>query len=513
MNMRISWAVLRLTLLATLALTACSTPAEDLAVMPTTSSEEAVAVAGAEPTAIPIDAEPRIENGRLVIPGRAVPEYSLDLGFERSGVVAELLVALGDEVSAGDPLARLDTRNQELEVESARASLDQARSNYERLIAGSSPAELAQAAARLQRARGTLQRVAGEVSEQDLVAAREEVTEMQLRLEQLLAGPRAETIQVAQARVAEDVAALETARTRASTEKTLAESDLQQIANNLRDAQDRYSRISWENQGRANLPQADIDREQAALRDVQNAEEELRQAQVEFDQARQQEVSLIEAAEARLREAQAQLEAASRGPTPDDIAGARANLAAAQARLDALNGEERAGSLAEAEAQVLEAQAAIDRLTADPETSDLAIAEATVVRAEVALKQTELSLEQMMIRAPSDGTIASLDISVGEVVEARVPVMLLASFSTWQVQVEDLNELNIVHIREGDEAIIRFFALPDLELRGRVTSIETRGRNDRNTGTVYSVVVTPDAWDDRLRWNMSASVTIVPATP
>jgi HlyD family secretion protein len=28
--------------------------------------------------------------------------------------------------------------------------------------------------------------------------------------------------------------------------------------------------------------------------------------------------------------------------------------------------------------------------------------------------------------------------------------------------------------------------------------------------TVYTVVIAPDSWDDRLRWNMTASVRISP---
>lgn len=46
-----------------------------------------------------------------VYTGELVARRSSDLGFERSGTVTELLVNEGDVVAAGEPLARLDTRD------------------------------------------------------------------------------------------------------------------------------------------------------------------------------------------------------------------------------------------------------------------------------------------------------------------------------------------------------------------------------------------------------------------
>ncbi len=508
MTTRRTRAALGLALLTTMALAACGAPAAELAAP--TAPPGATTAAPTAPTA-PADL-PRIENGRLVVPGRAVPAYSVDLGFERSGPVAEILVELGQEVRAGDPIARLDTRYLALEVESATAALTQAKADYEALLAGVPPAELAQAQARLERARANLQEVSGQVTADDLEAARKDLAAREAALAELLAGQKPEAIAVAQSQLEESLAALEQTRDRASAEKTIAEARLTEAANDVRTAQDRYSRIQWENRNRFSddVPPLDKEREDNALREVQNAEARLAQLLVEAETARQQEENLIIAAEARVREAEARLALLQRGPDPDDIAAAQAAVAAARARVASLSGDQRAGTLAEAQAQVAEAEAAVERLIADPATTDLAIAEAKVVRAEVALKQTELSLEQATLRAPVDGTVAALDLAIGKVVEARAPVLTLASLGTWHVLIEDLNELNVVHIREGDAALIQFFALPGLQLKGRVQSIEARGRSDKDVGTVYSVVVVPETWDDRLRWNMTASVSIVP---
>jgi HlyD family secretion protein len=44
---------------------------------------------------------------------------------------------------------------------------------------------------------------------------------------------------------------------------------------------------------------------------------------------------------------------------------------------------------------------------------------------------------------------------------------------------------------------------------GVVSAILPRGV-DRFGDMTYTVTVTPDSWDERLRWNMSASVAIEP---
>jgi HlyD family secretion protein len=514
MTIRCNRAALWLVLLTALSLAGCSRPAEEV-VAPTASTASSAATPGTQATTVvPSPGElPRIENGRLIVPGRAVPEYSIDLGFERSGAVAETLVAVGDAVQAGDPVARLDTRFLTLEVESATAVLSQAKADYEALLAGATPAEVAQAESRLERARANLRKVVGQVTTDDLEAARKELEEKEARLAALLEGEKPERIAAARALVDEDRAALEQTRDRASTEKTIAESKLLEIANELRTAQDRYSRIMWENKNRFgnDPPPLDREREANAQRDVQNAEERLAQAQVVVDQARQQEENLIAAAEARLQESESKLALLLREPDPDDLAAAQSDVANARARVESLSGDQREGSVGEAEALITEAQANLEQLVADPKTTDLAIAEARIVRAEINLKQAELNLAQATLRAPAAGVVTVLDTTVGKVVEARDPILTLASLDRWQVLVEDINELNVVHIREGDTAAIRFFALPTLELQGRVVQIEARGRSDRNVGTVYSVTIVPEDWDPRVRWNMTASVSIVPA--
>lgn len=74
---------------------------------------------------------------------------AMDLTFGVAGVVAEVLVAEGDRVHAGQPLARLDTRDLEAQVASAELSLRIAQSKLDDLKSPPTETEIAQAEATL----------------------------------------------------------------------------------------------------------------------------------------------------------------------------------------------------------------------------------------------------------------------------------------------------------------------------------------------------------------------------
>jgi HlyD family secretion protein len=84
---------------------------------------------------------------------------------------------------------------------------------------------------------------------------------------------------------------------------------------------------------------------------------------------------------------------------------------------------------------------------------------------------------------------------------------VLADLSAWRIETSDLTELDIVNVRVGDAATLSFDALPELTLPGLVTEVESFGQTFQGD-VIYTVVVEPQAWDERLRWNMTATVTV-----
>src|SRR3954471_3649522 len=81
----------------------------------------------------------------------------VDLAFNNSERVTEVLVKEGDHVAPGQVLARLDTGRLEPQLEQARAMADAQASAVERLHHGNRPQEVAQARANLVQAQAEAQ--------------------------------------------------------------------------------------------------------------------------------------------------------------------------------------------------------------------------------------------------------------------------------------------------------------------------------------------------------------------
>lgn len=143
----------------------------------------------------------------------------------------------------------------------------------------------------------------------------------------------------------------------------------------------------------------------------------------------------------------------------------------------------------------------------DPSSTQVLQAKANLDAALAARDLVADQLSRAKIVAPFDGTIASLDVKVNEQVAAGTPVVRLADYSAWQVETTDLTELNIVNVHKGTTATVTLDAIPDLELTGKVENIKGYGES-RQGDIVYTVVVKLDKPDERLRWNMTAKVSI-----
>jgi HlyD family secretion protein len=84
--------------------------------------------------------------------GSLLPAERVNLSFEQPGVVREVFVEVGDVVTAGQPLARLDTEALELAVQQAELALQAQQLAYQRLFLPPSQAQIAAARAAVESA-------------------------------------------------------------------------------------------------------------------------------------------------------------------------------------------------------------------------------------------------------------------------------------------------------------------------------------------------------------------------
>lgn len=133
-------------------------------------------------------------------------------------------------------------------------------------------------------------------------------------------------------------------------------------------------------------------------------------------------------------------------------------------------------------------------------------AEAQVQQAEAALDIAQATLAQATLTAPYDGTIASINIVPGELVQLDQVVVTLATLNDLQIETTDLNERDIKNVSMGGSVNIVIEAL-NANVGGKVIGIspiaDTVGGD-----VVYKVTIALDQQPSGLLWGMTAEVTI-----
>ncbi len=189
----------------------------------------------------------------------------------------------------------------------------------------------------------------------------------------------------------------------------------------------------------------------------------------------------------------------------------RARLAALKASYDAAQRR-----LTEARANVGDttqsAQAGVDIATAQRDATQARLnlikvgtTPQQIEAAKARVAQMQASLDEAVLLAPLDGTVAELDIQAGESASPGVRVASLADLTQWQVETDDLSEVDVVGVQPGADVSVTVDALPGVTLKGKVTSITPRSAVKRGdvTYTVKVAIVEPDS---RLKWGMTAFV-------
>jgi HlyD family secretion protein len=191
---------------------------------------------------------------------------------------------------------------------------------------------------------------------------------------------------------------------------------------------------------------------------------------------------------------------------------AKDSLYHAQVRYDDLLNHPDKVALAQAQANVSLTQARIATIQQDiamfekgPDPDKVASVEARINAAQTALAAAQSALKDSEIIAPFSGEIADLSVHAGEWVSSDQPVVVLADLSQWEIETDDLTELDVPDVRLGQTAVIRPDALPDLELKGVVGTIKDLSEEKRGDVT-YTATILLDQADPRLRWGMTVAV-------
>lgn len=373
--------------------------------------------------------------------GTVIPAQEVALAFPASGVLAELLVQVGDQVAAGDVLARLDD----------------------------SDARQALAVAELQLAQSAMQTdpeaTAGGVSFDEISIEQAQITleQAQAELDELLNWtPDEEEIALLEAKLAAAEASYNAARGQeaaSGTSITIQGISVEQAKRDLADAEAAYNTAydpgrDWELNDPRTADALENERDRAGDNLVR-AQEALQVAELNYNAAVSSTGrSSSTSAESSLLAAQQELAAARSGPTDDEIAAAQTAV--------------RSAELALKQAQLNEESNALSRQ-----------------QAELNVQAAQADLEATELKAPFAGVVTAVNAGVGETVSGSL--IVLSDLSRPMIEIY-LDESDLNMVGPGYEVEVTFDALPDQVFTGTVTRVDPQLTSSNGVSVVRAVV-------------------------
>lgn len=318
-----------------------------------------------DPTAIPL-----VQGFAVVAEGRLVPDESAQLSFMTGGQVAEIFVAEGDQVEAGQVLARLGDREQ-IESRLAGAQLELSAAELELLSA-----------------------------HQDLQALYDNWPAAATAAQEALTNARQQVHDTGRIYNYRTTPADQTDIDVAWSQVVLAEDDLDRAKEDFEPYEDK--------------PENDLARAtfQSRLAEAQGAyDDAVRKYNSLVDPSSEFEISQAEAdyriAQARLEQAQEDFDELLEGPDPDDVALAEARIASAEARIVA------------AQANIAAAEAALDDLDLAATFAGTIVELDLILGEQVAPGQSVITLadfSRWYVETDNLTEIEVVDVSVGQAV-------------------------------------------------------------------------------------------------
>ncbi len=199
---------------------------------------------------------------------------------------------------------------------------------------------------------------------------------------------------------------------------------------------------------------------------------------------------------------------------------AQANYQAAEGNVAKAEAQERdAGRQFDREKAMLDrklvAQADYDTSQANLEVArgSSAAARGSLAQAKAQLSQARVNLDMTRIVSPTDGTVISRNVDVGQTVAASLsaPVLFAIAQDLRKMQVDtSVAEADVGKLSAGMPASFTVDAFPGERFKGKVRQIRNAPQTVQNVVT-YDAVIDVDNADLKLRPGMTANITFVSA--
>ena len=193
--------------------------------------------------------------------------------------------------------------------------------------------------------------------------------------------------------------------------------------------------------------------------------------------------------------------------TPNNIlAQAEADLGLSKVRLENAKSQLVRGEALHSEGSI-----------ADKDFEDIqenyASAQSAVVRTQVSLENANISLDDTIVRSPTEGTIISRSVEVGQVISSpSVAVgggtVLMRMADLGSVRVRALvDEIDVGKVRVGQDVSIKVSAYRDRQFFGKVAKIEPLAKVEQNV-TLFPILIDIENKENLLLLGMNTDVII-----
>lgn len=404
--------------------------------------------------------------------GTLQPWTTVDIKSKAGGRVDALLVDIGSVVKKGDILAKIDPTDTILVVNQAQADIDSANARIRQ----------AQITSELQKEQSELAVAQAETS---LEAAKASLEASRARLkmaeQQKNAQPRLTNSSIASAQANLDNARKQLAELREAThpqERAAAQAAVDQAEANLKNAEANLTR-QQSLMEKGFVSQQVVD-QALANRDVMKAQ--VAAARRKLDTIDKEQQAAEAAMVARVQQAEAQLNSAKAAAVDVDIR----NSAYQEAK----------AAVAQAEQQVEDAKKQLELAKANLANiqirrTEIAQAQASKARAMASLTNARTTLDQTIVRAPTDGVVLQKYVEQGTIISSALSfaatgnnILQLGDITRMYVDVT-VDETDIANVDMGQMVDITMDAYPGIPFEGKVTRIDPQAKVEQNVTTIH----------------------------
>ncbi len=463
----------------------------------------------------------------VAVSGAVNPSSLVRLSFKSAGRLAALLVTVGQNVNAGDVLAKLDDADQQIAVQQAAANLASAQAKYQNTLTGDDVAALRVSADNAQRSLDRL------VANYNAAKTNLDLLLDSARMDRITAGNFFDSAQTHLRALQDDLTHLQL-----FADGKAASASANAVLGNVGQAALQFSLVDNAFADVANMTgaiKAQTGRYDTGASDATT----YALVQASYSSAITRAQNALDATNAILSQALMNANAVVATFTTTEIVGdyflnqarpeasalvadlgtAQARLQLAKAKLGSLPGGLGAitdaitgSSLLGAQNVVASAKQAL-QAKLDSRDSDVQAALAAVQSAQASYDSAKNALANMSLGAPIGGVVAQVSGNVGEFVSgsATTPFILLTA-TTGLALHGTVGEADVARLKLGQVATITIDAIgTDKRLTGKVTSLDPVATIQQGV-PVYGVDVTLDLSDPAIRAGMSGTANVITAS-